>query len=298
MAVENTNVKIEQILSQSRAIYIINSAGILLHHEFFLEQKEDPNLYSGLFAAVAVYAKELNAGSITNIGIDNHKFVFMEHSKSDNLIVIEVDNEVSTEDGSWLLEQIVDRFSFMDKLVAESSKGSFSLRTLFGERGKVIDWSVIQSIREDALEDQKRTLDRVETLNLARVNVSNKFWVKMRKISTSLVENQKGMTGMLIYINNNDHLNKLFSGRGGKEKLSKLMNFIEKKFYESIMGLELETEYIQIDDLYIGIFNLFVASGGMIAIASIDKYLITNTMTQQIERFVASIEKIAPSYKL
>ena len=298
MAVENTNVRIEEILSQSRALYIINSSGILLHHEFFLNQQDDPNLYAGLFAAVAVYARELKAGSIANIGIDNHKFVFMEHQKTDNLIVIEVDNDVSTEDASWLLEQIVDRFSFMDKLLAESSKGSFSLKTLFGERGKVIDWSVIQTIREDALEDQKRTLDKVETLNLARVNVSNKFWVKLRKICTSLVENQKGMAGMLIYINHKDHLNKLFSGRGGKEKLSKLMNFIEKKFFESVIGLELETEYIQIDDLYIGIFNIYVASGGMLAIASVDKYLITNRLTQQIERLVASIEKIAPNYKL
>ncbi|MCY3411717.1 MAG: hypothetical protein INQ03_08810 [Candidatus Heimdallarchaeota archaeon] len=298
MATENTNIRIEQILSRARAIYIIDGAGLLLHHEYFLDQKEDPDLYAGLFSAVAVYAKELNAGAISNIGLEDHKFIFLEHSQTGNLIIIEVFNDVSTEDGAWFLEQIIKRFEFMDKLMSEDVKGTFSLETLFDERGKTINWSVIQSIREDALEDQLKKFDKVETLNLARVNVSNKFWVKLRKICTSLVENQKGLSGMLIYINHKEHINKLYAGRVGKENMSKLMNFIEKKFYDGIVGLELETEYIQIDDEYIGIFNMLCADGALLCISSIDKFLITNRLTQQIERLVMGVEKLAPQYNL
>lgn len=298
MATENINIKIEQILSRSRAIYIIDSSGILHHHEFFMDQEDDPDLYAALFVGVANYAKELQAGAITNIGVQNHKFIFVEHEESGNLIVIEVFNDVSTADGSWLLDQIVKRFSFMEKLMSEDQQGAFSLETLFDERGKSINWSVIQSIREDALEDQKKHVDMVETLNLARVNISNKFWVKLRKICTSLVTNQKGLSEILIYINFKDHLNKLYAGRSGKDGASKLMNFIEKKFYEGTVGLELETEYIQIDEKYIGLFTMFVAEGAILAISSVDKFLINKRLTSQIERLVMSIEKLAPQYGL
>ncbi len=297
-ATENINLKIEQILSRSRAIYIIDSSGILLHHEFFLNQEDDADLYAGLFAGLAVYAKELKAGAITNIGLENHKFIFVEHEDTGYLVVIEVFNDVSTEDGSWFLNQIIERFQFMDKLISEDQKGAFTLETLFDERGKSINWTVIQSIREDALEDQKRTLDKVETLNLARVNINNKFWVKLRKICTSLITNQKGLNEILVYINYKDHLNKLYAGRNGKENANKLMNFIEKKFYDGVVGLELETEYVQIDDTYIGLFTMFVAEGAMMAISSVDKYLINNRLTSQIERLVMSIEKLAPQFGL
>ena len=123
--------------------------------------------------------------------------------------------------------------------------------------------------------------------------MNNKFWVKLRRIITSLVENQKGLDGIITIINHNDHLNILFVGRNGKEKMDKLMKYVKKKFQEGIIGIELETEFIQIDQKYSGLFNLLIADGGIIAISSEDKYLITNRLNRQIERLVTSIEKLS-----
>ena len=139
MAVETTNQKIEQLLSAARAIYIIDTTGILLHHEFFVGQKEDPDLYSGLFAAVNVYAKELKAGKIRAIHLEEFKFIFSEHEETGYLIVLDVSSELSDADGAWLLEQIIRRFDAMQTLLSQDFKGSFTLETLFEERGKEIN---------------------------------------------------------------------------------------------------------------------------------------------------------------
>ncbi|MHA2501450.1 MAG: hypothetical protein ACXAE3_01070 [Candidatus Kariarchaeaceae archaeon] len=155
MAAESANVRIEQLLTAARALYIIDTTGILLFHEFFLGQEEDPDLYSGLFAAVNVYGKELKAGKINSIKLENNKFVFSEHEETGYLIVLDVDVALSESDGAWLLSQIVRRFDAMQKLMSDDFQGSLTLSTLFEERGKEINWNMIHSIREDAIADQK-----------------------------------------------------------------------------------------------------------------------------------------------
>jgi len=286
---ENTNVKIEQLLSASRAIYIIDATGILLHHEFFLGQQEDPDLYSGLFAAVNVYAKELKAGKIKSIRLKDNKFVFKELVKTNYMIVLDIDVQMNANDGAWLLDQITKRFDAMKKLMADDFKGSLTLETLFEERGKEINWNTIHSIREDAIALQNEQFDNVETLNLTRINIKNRMWVKIRNMISSVTENQVGLVGSYLFIAKNSHLNELYSGKN-KEALDGLYNYMKKKV-ETGIGLELESEMIKVDELFCAIYPMLLEDGGIMSIASEDKYLIAR-LNNQMERLVAAIEKL------
>lgn len=292
MAVESPNERIEQLLSAARAIYIIDSAGILLFHEFFIGQNDDPDLYSGLFAAVNVYAKELKVGSIKFIRLPANKFIFSEHLDTGYLIVLDVDNLLSETDATWLLGQIVKRFDAITKLKEDDFQGSLILETLFEDRGKEINWNMIHSIREDAIADQKLKYDNVETLNLTRVNLNNRTWVKIRKMISTVVENQKGLKGAYLFIQKRDHLNQLYAGRE-REPLEELFIYLNKKV-EGGIGLELEPEMVNMDDIYSAIFPLLLEDGGIFAIASKDKYLVAR-LNNQIERLVAAMEKIGLS---
>lgn len=292
MVMENTNVRIEQLLTASRAIYIIDSTGILLHHEFFLGQQDDPDLYSGLFAAVNVYAQELTAGKIKAIRLKENKFIFQEHKETGYLIVLDVDVKMSDNDGSWLLNQITKRFDAMKKLMSEDFKGSLTLETLFDERGKEINWDTIHSIREDAIESQKMKFDNIETLNLTRINIKNRVWVKIRRMVESLTQNQAGLVGAYVFIQKNDYVNELYSGKD-KEALEALYGYLKKKVNQGI-GLELEVEMVKIDELFCAIYPMLLESGGLLAIASEDKYLVAR-LNNQMERLVAAIEKIGIS---
>ena len=292
MSIQNTNVRLENLLSLSKAMYIMDTSGILLHHEYFLNQEEDPNLYAGLFTALNVFALSLNAGKIAAITLEDSKFILTEHEESGLFIVLNIHKNVNDDDGEWLLSQIKDRFSTMEKMLQEDHKGSFTLETLFDDRGKSIDFDTIKEIREDAIEKQNIAMDIVETLNLSKVNVNNRFWVKIRRIVTSLVENQKGLIGIIMMINKNDHRNILYVGREGKEKMGGLRQYIEGKF-EGVIGIELETEFVQFDDQYCSVFNILIADGAVLGVSSRDKYLITNRINRQIERAVAALEKLA-----
>lgn len=289
MSVESIAAKLEKVLSASRAMYIIDSTGILLHHEFFMNQQEDPDLNSGLFAAVNVYSKELNAGNINAINLEDHKFLFKEHQETKYLIVLDVFKDVTDIDGMWLLDQILNRFKAMQLLMKEDYKGSVTLVTLFDERGKTINWSTIHQIREDAVEKQKSLFDHVDTLNLTKINLNNRLWVKIRKIISTLVENQKGLTGMFLYVMNQNEKNVLYSGRD-REKLAELQKYLENRTKAGI-GLELEMERIKLGDEYTSIYPILIGDGGLLAISSNDKYLITR-LNNQMERLVASIEKL------
>ncbi len=298
MSVTNINVKIEELISLSKAIYIIDPTGILLFHEYFFNEVGDPDLYAGLFTAVSVFSSELGAGNIKQISLDETKFVFRNNKEANTIIILEMLKNVSDEDTNWLLDQIQNRYYSMAKMMNEDYKGSLTLTTLFDERGKSIDWDTIKEIREDAIKNQQFTYDKVDTLNLTPINLNNKFWVKNRRIITSLVENQKGLTGMIFMVKNKSSLNILYSGRKGHNKLDKIIKYMKRKFEDDTLGIELETEYIQIDDQYVAIYPIFCAEGGMIGVASIDRYLITNRLSQLIERLVASIEKLATRHGL
>ena len=71
-----------------------------------------------------------------------------------------------------------------------------------------------------------------------------------------------------------------------------MKHYVNNKFEDGIVGLELETEFVQIGDLFCSIFNIVSNEGGVLAISSVDKFLI-NRLTNQLERLVASIEKIS-----
>jgi len=292
MAMETTNSRIEQLLSASRAIYIIDNTGILLHHEFFLGQKDDPDLFSGLFTAVNVYATELNAGKIKSIQLDKNKFIFNKHDQTGYLIVLDVDIEMSDNDGSWLLEQIIKRFDAMEKLMSKDFNGSVTLETLFEDRGREIDWSMIHSIREDAIDSQKSQFQQIKTLNLTKINLKNRIWVKIRKLVSSLTENQIGLTGAYFFIIKDNHLNELYSGKD-IDALQGLYNYMKKKIEDGI-GLELEVEMIKVEEQFCGLYPMLLEDGGILAVASEDKYLITR-LNNQMERMVATIEKIGLS---
>lgn len=283
--------KIETLLSQSRSFYVIDSTGILQHFENFLSEPQESDLYAGLFAAVNVYAKELKAGDIQTATLEEHKFVFSEDKNSGYLIVMDVNNQMSDDNGSWLISQIMRRFRDIEALKADDIKGQLSLETLFSERGKTIDWGTIQAIRESAVKSAKATFDQIETLNLSKINLKNKLWVRIRKMVGTMVEHQKSLAGSILVIKNEGILNKLYSGRGGFERLGDLYNYLQAKFEEGTVGLEVETEMIQIGDLYCSIFTIFHAEGGLLAIASKNGSTISRLITQ-IERLVSSIERL------
>lgn len=292
MALElSDNDRIESLLSQSRSFFVIDSSGILQHYENFLSETQESDLYAGLFTAVNVYAKELKAGAIQTATLEEHKFVFSEDKNSGYLIVMDVNNQMSDDQGSWLINQIMRRFRDIQALKADDIKGQLSLETLFSERGKTIDWSTIQAIRESALKSTKATMDQIETLNLSKINLKNKFWVRIRKMIGTMIEHQKSLAGSLVLIKHDGWLNKLYSGRGGFERLGDLYNYMQTKFDEGTVGLEVETEMIQIGDLYCSIFTIFHSQGGLLAISSKNGSTISRLITQ-IERLVSSIERL------
>ncbi|MDH5401362.1 MAG: hypothetical protein OEY49_02625 [Candidatus Heimdallarchaeota archaeon] len=293
MVIESSSNRLEQLLSGSRAIYIIDGAGKLLHHEYFLGQQDDPHLYSGLFAAVNVYAKELKAGVIKSIELGENKFVLTEHNETGHLIVMDLSMEINDEDGGWLLTHIVDRFAAMQQLLEEDFKGSLTLKTLFEERGKAINWDTIHEIRQDAVDNQKVIFDKVTTLNLTKINLNNHTtWSRIRKVVSVLVESHLGLEGILLYILNHESTNILYSGRrkDEKDRLEVVQEYINNKLLNQI-GLELETELIQVNEFYCSIFPLLCAEGGVLAAISTDKYLISR-LNSQMERLVASIERL------
>ncbi|MHA2252770.1 MAG: hypothetical protein ACXAD7_20575 [Candidatus Kariarchaeaceae archaeon] len=292
MIANSTDTKIEQLLSASRAFFVIDSSGILLYNEDFLELDMDADLYAGLFSAINVYAKELDAGVIQTATLEEHKFVFAEDNDSGYLIVMDVDKQMTDEDGAWLLNQILSRFTDMQNLIADDIKGSLSLETLFSDRGKTINWATIQAIREGAIQTQKSILDKVDTLNLSKINMNNRLWVRIRDMMTSMVKNQLLLTGMVLQILKNDHFNNLYAGRNGSDNLKNLFTYMEKKFTDGLVGIEQETEYLKIDDLYCSLFPIMIENGGLLGIASSDDILIRR-LTLQVERLVASIERLA-----
>ncbi|MCH8908072.1 MAG: hypothetical protein IH840_13370 [Candidatus Heimdallarchaeota archaeon] len=286
------NERIEVLLSESRSFFVIDPTGILQHYEDFLDSDDDPDLFAGLFAAVNVYAKELNAGNIQTATLEEHKFVFAHDSRTGTLIVMDVNSSMSDDNGQWLINQILARFAQMEMLKSSDLKGNISLETLFSERGKTINWETIQAIRESAVETQIETMDIVETLNLSRINLRNKFWARVRKMLTALVENQTGLNGLIMIMRNKNELNKLYCGRDGFESLGDLYNHLLVKFEEGTVGQELETELIQIGDLYCSIYTLFIMEGGLLAVTSTNSSLITRLNTQ-FERLISSVERLS-----
>ncbi|MHA2028735.1 MAG: hypothetical protein ACW99Q_05040 [Candidatus Kariarchaeaceae archaeon] len=283
--------KIETLLSQSRSFFVIDSTGILQHYENFLPEPQEPDLYAGLFSAVNAYAKELKAGSIQTATLEEHKFVFSEEKNSGYLIVMDVNNQMSDDNGTWLINQIVRRFKDIEALKADDIRGQLSLETLFSERGKSIDWGTIKAIRESAVQSAKAAADPIETLNLSKVNLKNKLWVRIRKMIGTMVEHQKSLAGSILIIRNQLMLNKLYSGRGGFERLGDLYNYMQSKFDQGSVGQDVETEMIQIGDLYCSIFTIFHAEGGLLAIASVNGSTISRLITQ-VERLVSAIERL------
>ncbi|MHA2098794.1 MAG: hypothetical protein ACW99A_08910 [Candidatus Kariarchaeaceae archaeon] len=283
--------KIETLLSQSRSFFVIDSTGILQHYENFLPEPREPDLYAGLFSAVNAYAKELKAGSIQTATLEEHKFVFSEEKNSGYLIVMDVNNQMSDDNGTWLINQIMRRFKDVEALKADDIRGQLSLETLFSERGKSIDWGTIKAIRESAVQSAKAAADPIETLNLSKVNLKNKLWVRIRKMIGTMVEHQKSLAGSILIIRNQLMLNKLYSGRGGFERLGDLYNYMQSKFDQGSVGQDVETEMIQIGDLYCSIFTIFHAEGGLLAIASVNGSTISRLITQ-VERLVSAIERL------
>ena len=283
--------RVETLLSQSRSFFVIDKNGILQHFENFDEEEMDADLFAGLFSAVSTYAKELNAGDIQRATLEDHKFIFAEAENTPFLIVLDVDTEMSDENGSWLVNRIVNRFAEIQALKKDDVKGKLSIESLFSERGKTINWNTIHAIRQSAIQSDRVMYDHIETLNLTKINIRNKIWVKYRRMIQSLVENQSTVAGVLLILRHMNALNKLYSGRGGLDRLSDVHKYMEKQFKENTVGYELETQLIQIGELYVAIFPIFNPEGGLFALASKNSATITR-LTTQVERLVSSIEKI------
>lgn len=294
MTEEKLNLQVEQLLSISRTFFVIDSSGILLYHEDFSDQDIDADLYAGLFSAVNIYAKELDAGNIKVATVEDHKFVFAENEDTGYLIVMDVEKQMTDDHGEWLLNQIISRFTKMQDLMADDIMGSLSLETLFGERGKTINWSTIHAIREGAIQTQKSLLDNVETLNLSKINLNNRLWVNIRTMVGSMVKNQSGLDGIILIVQKNNQLNSLFSGRKGVESLENLIKYTKDKLSNEIF-IEIETENIKLDDTLCAIFSLSLEEGGLLAIASQDEFLI-DRLTNQMERLVSSVERLARKF--
>ena len=119
----------------------------------------------------------------------------------------------------------------------------------------------------------------------------NRFWVRVRKIITTLIENQPDIIGCILIIKNQGELNKLYCGREGIERLGPIHNYMTSKFDEGIVGLEIETELIQISDLYCGVHTLFNEEGGLLAMASTSSYAVKR-ISNQMERITSAIERL------
>lgn len=281
--------RIDHLLAQARALYIINESGLLEHYENFTDKEEDPDLFSALFATVHMYAKQLGGGDMELISLENHKFAFSYFEGK--LIVLNIDVMMPKDDGIWLISQIMDRFEQMEKLMEKDRDGGIVLQTLFGERGKSINWDTIKAIQEEALDERLKTSDIVETTNMTRINVRSKIWMKIRQIITAMASTQKDLLGIIFLLSKDGHINYLYSGRVEPEEVEGLATYCRNLIEDPLEGAELEPEFIEMEGQFCSIFPALAYDGGTIAIASTDKFTIQR-LTNQLERVIVAIERL------
>jgi hypothetical protein len=281
--------KIDSLLTKARALYIINESGLLEHYENFTDNYEDPDLYSALFATVHMYSKQLGGGDMELISLENHKFAFSQFEGK--LIVLNIDTDMAKEDGIYLISQIMDRFEQMEKLMHKAPEGGIVLQTLFGERGKSINWNTIRAIQEEAITEKLKTTDLVETTNITRINIKSKIWIKIRQIITSMASAQKDLLGIFLLIKKDDHISILFSGRAPPDQLDGIKLYCLNLLEDPMSGVNIEPEFIEMDDKFCSIYPTVAYEGGMIALVANDKFTISR-LSNLLERVLVAIERL------
>ncbi len=281
--------RIETLLADARALYIINDAGLLEHYEKFIESEDDPDLFSALFATVHMYSKQLGGGNIELISLENHKFAFSTYEG--NLIVLDVSVDMPKEDGIWLISQIMDRFDEINRLMQMDTGGGVVLQTLFGERGKTLTWDTIKAIKEEAIIERMEESDIVETTNLTKINIKSKLWIKIRQIATTLVNTQSELTGLLFHIVNRGQTNFLYSGRKNITELDAIVQYINEQLNDPLAGAVQEPERTKFGKYFCLIYPVMAFEGGYLTVVSEDSYTI-NHITTQIERVVIAYERL------
>jgi len=281
--------RIETLLADARALYIINNAGLLEHFEKFIESDDDPDLFSALFATVHMYSKQLGGGDIELIALEKHKFAFSTYEG--NLIVLDVSVDMPKGDGLWLISQIMDRFDDINKLMKMDTGGGVILQSLFGERGKSVTWDTLKAIKEEAIIERLEDSDIIETNNMTKINIKSKMWIKVRQIATTLVTTQSEISCLIFMIKNRDHTNFLYSGRVDVSKVDDIIKYAIEKIDDPLSGAVLEPEKSKFGNYYVMIYPVVGFEGGLLIVVSEDSYTI-NHVTTQLERVVVAYERL------
>lgn len=281
--------RIETLLADARALYIIDNAGLLQHFEKFIESDDDPDLFSALFATVHMYSKQLGGGDLELIALEKHKFAFSIYEG--NLIVLDVSVDMPKEDGLWLISQIMDRFDDINKLMEMDMGGGVVLQSLFGERGKSVTWDTLKAIKEGAIIERLEDTDIVETNNMTKINIKSKKWIKVRQIATTLVTTQSDLSCLIFLIKHKDHTNFLYSGRINVSLVEDIVQYAKEKINDPFAGAVLEPEKSKFGKYYVLIYPVVGFEGGLLIVVSEDSYTI-NHITTQLERVVVAYERL------
>jgi len=281
--------RIETLLADARALYIINNAGLLEHFEKFIESDDDPDLFSALFATVHMYSKQLGGGDLELIALEKHKFAFSIYEG--NLIVLDVSVDMPKEDGLWLISQIMDRFDDINKLMKMDTGGGVVLQSLFGERGKSVTWDTLKAIKEEAIIERLEDSDIVETNNMTKINIKSKKWIKVRQIATTLVTTQSELSCLLFLVKYKDHTNFLYSGRVNVSLVEDIVQYAKEKINDPLAGAVLEPEKSKFGKYYVLLYPVVGFEGGLLVVVSEDSYTI-NHITTQLERVVVAYERL------
>ncbi len=281
--------KLDTLLPHARAFYIIDESGILEHYEEFTDDHEDPDLTSAMFATVHLYAKQLGGGEIEVIELENHKFAFSFYINK--LVVLNVDTSISSEDGVWLISQIMDRFDTLEKMRAKDPDKRLVFRTLFMDQGKAIDWDTIKNIHESALLENIKTSDIVNTMNLSKINVKSKIWIKVRQILSKLATSHKGLSGIFFLVKNKGSINVLFSGRKPAEDLTQFLDACKSKLNDPLGNLTIEVESLEFGEEKAIVLPSLIYEGALLCVISQDEFILERLMSQ-LERVILVLEKL------
>ncbi len=282
--------KVDELLPKARAFYIINDAGLLEHHEHFVDTDDDPDLHSAMFATVHMYAKQLGGGEIELISLEHHKFAFSYYEGK--LVVLDVDVGMDAEDSLWLIQQIMDRFDQIEQLRRKDPKGKLLFKTLFVDQGRAINWDTIKSIRESAIMEKLKGTDLVETTNITKVNVKSKVWIKIRQILSKVVNTHPLLSGALFFVKHKNHINILYSGRVPLDNYQKLMQELTDSLADPFANIEQEPKMIKASEQeYAEVFPAMCYEGAMLAIVSKDLYELER-LAAQIQRILVAVEKL------
>ena len=279
------------ILANTRSLYVINTAGIIEHYENFTNDTVDPNLFSALFSSVHIYASQIGAGHLEIIVLETHKFVFKAIEA--NLIVLDVNLDMTRDEGLWLVKKIVERFDEIQELIEKDTTGVYLLPTLFGDFGKSISWDTIKAINEHVIEEKSKVEGKIKIKNLSQISISSASWAKHRNLCKIILESQFNLDATLLFIRKGKKVNMLLTYRTKEADLKPVISHYKEKFMDYLKNLvKKRNENVVIETYQTIAYRIKTYNGGLAVIVKRGSP-ISLLHINKLKRLVNSLERIS-----